>query len=142
MAYWVYLDSAIEVAIWCFLNVKRERGALITTHLGLVSRVSLLRELCHQKYSNTPHYCDPLDELLDQVEPLRIERNNIVHFLWKHNPTGEVAQALKITARGKLKDVLHQKTAAEINAVTDQVLDFTCEIQDLLREMFPHRKLP
>jgi len=144
VAYWAFLESSIEVAIWCFLNLKRERGALITTHMGLITRVDLLREICRQKYIKTPNYCDPLGGLLDQVESLRIERNNIVHFLWHHDPTGEInsATALKTTARVKLRTTLNQRTATEIHSTTNQVWHFTCELQGLLEAMFPHRKLP
>lgn len=143
-AYWAYLESTIEIAIWCFLNLKRERGALVTTHLGLVSRVSLLRELCHHKFTETPHYCEPLEELLNRVEELRIERNNIIHFLWRFDPNSnaETAEALRITARASLREVHHQRSATDINATTDQVWDFTSELQGLLEVMFPHRRLP
>ncbi|MBX3488291.1 hypothetical protein [Parvibaculum sp.] len=141
-AYWAYLESAVEIAIWTLLGVPRSKGAAITTHMGIVSRCDALRTLVSSEFSDNQALIDEINNLVSRIGTARIMRNNIVHAFWKHTPEGQEAAALKISARGKFKQTSVSYSLEDIVASTNTTFDLTSEIHAFLEVVFPDEKFP
>ncbi len=143
-AYWAYLESSVEVAIWCFLNRRREIGGMITADMGMISRINLLTSLAEAKFKSHPELAAPLKELLKRIDPARISRNNIIHNLWKYDnaATGKALGIIIKAKSGPLQERRRDYSVEEIEAVAEEAWDITSEMMGLLEVMFPNRKLP
>lgn len=141
-AYWAYLESATEVAIWTFLKVPRQLGAPVTTHMGMVSRCQALRALAVQCFDTKSTLFEKFDEMLKDIESARIKRNEIIHAFWHHTADGESAHHLRTTARGALKDEIKEITLTEIQDVTATASYLTVQLQAAIEVIFPDAPLP
>ena len=141
VVHWAYLENTAEIAIWCLLDLDDERGPYVTTHMGMVSRVNVIRQLFRQKIPENK-LRSLIEETLDKIKPLRIERNNIVHSMWKCAPGSDETETLKVSARGELKLSTAIKTAAEVEATTHRVFRTVDEIQTMIEVIFPNAHVP
>lgn len=144
-AYWGYLESAMEVVIWCFLKVPRFVGVAVTTHMGTVAREQALSTLAENTLRESePEVFDMFTKLLVEIEETRIARNAIVHAFWKHEPRADATEAhlLRITAKGKFKQSKHTMTVEQIKAATARTNSLMNQLQGFAEAMFPDADLP
>ncbi len=141
-AYWSYLESATEIAIWCFLGVPRHLGAAVTTHMGLVSRCQALRALAAYHFADLPEALSEFESLLSRIEGARVKRNAIIHAFWKHTVEGDRAPVLRISARGVFKQEENEISVGDIEAIIDTTTGLTGELQGCLEAVFPDAYLP
>jgi len=141
-AYWAYLESATEVAMWCFLGVPRDLGAPITTHMSLVSRCHALKILASRRFVNQTKVGEMFEELLGRIDKARIKRNTVIHALWGHTKEGTEAPVIKIVARGVFKEEISTYSLKQINAITDEICDITDNLQGCLEAVFTDAHLP
>lgn len=139
-AHWAYLEWVTEYAIWAALGINANQGSAITTHVGMVSRCQMILILIHQQFP--AGHCKPMEWLLGRIDKARVQRNDIIHFIWMHSRSGAAMSAIKITAKGKLKIDKREMTAGQIRAVTSEVFDLVSEMMGLLEDMYPTFEFP
>jgi hypothetical protein len=138
--YWGWLEITVQVGIWRLLGLTQERGAMLTSHIGLISLISILKMLTDDRYGEGSPRSRNLKAILDQIEPLRIERNSIVHSLWYHTTRPRralPAKSLKISAKGKLKMETKGRTESDIQEITTRIWEVTHELREFVQAKFP-----
>ena len=143
-AYWAYLESITEVIIWLFLDIPRSHGALLTTEIGMVSRVQALRRLAELRFFEDSPILKEFKEALGQIDQLRIRRNKYIHAFWRHEPNAEAlsVSALRITAKGNLKQVEEQVSIDELQKLVDEVANVTDSLMAFAEVVFHQATLP
>lgn len=144
VAYWAYLESAVEHVIWGLIGIPRKLGVALTTHIGMVSRCHMLGILAERQFPANSEILSDLTKLLDDIESARVKRNDLVHAFWKHDPTGtkREAEALKITARGQFKETHRVVPISEIKSLVDDVWELTTDLYALAKALIPDEEAP
>lgn len=139
--HYAYLESVIEISIWAFLNLVREDGALVTTHLGMVSKHDILNGLVMKRFDKDSPKLLFYQEQLKKVEEVRIERNKIVHGFYAYKKRGPIPR-LKTTARKGLKEEYSEVTLEQIDQVTFDAWSTVCNFMDAIDLEFPDYRAP
>jgi hypothetical protein len=140
VAHWGWLELRVQTALWLLLRISKRDGYILTTHMGLVSLVDALMMLSVERFGARHKRSTELGKILARIEPLRIERNNIVHNVWLAKSSGpEIADSMKISARGKLKFERKQRTARDIDKVTDEVCEVVRDLHSYLARNYPKK---
>src|SRR5262249_53705807 len=136
-AYWGWLEMCVDSTLWCLLAAEAEQGAAITTHVGILTKIDSIRILAGHKLARRPQRITQLEALLNRFDPLRIKRNNYVHYWWTYSPRRRAADGTRITAKGKLKVTNVKVSAQEIEETAYEVWHLTLDYQRFLQNTFP-----
>lgn len=91
-------EQLFESAIAGCLNLDVEYGAIVTTHMPMPLRFSILRSAAEIRIDDLD-VLDDLDELLDRVTKAFDKRNTVIHNQWYRDPETNALFAIKETAR-------------------------------------------
>jgi hypothetical protein len=74
---WSFLENQMSELIWALLGINVQKGRTVTTSMGAVSKIKMIRELA--KPLLPEERFNFLTVTLDYIDIFREDRNNIVH---------------------------------------------------------------
>jgi len=121
---WSALEHSVHCILWKLAGLNARTGRCITqyTALGIVwdSILSLSFELKVRQEQQ-----QAIKTLQSQCEPLRLDRNKVVHALWGVTATTNLSKgeltAVVATARGKLKIENKNYSVEDIYCLAEQI---------------------
>lgn len=129
---WSYLESIVETAIWELAYLGEDIGRAITTHVGMRTRLDMLRTLFRLR-SDDERAATKLDKLCDKIDRAARKRNELVHALWVRGEYGS-PMTLTVMARGTLQQEKGGKHAKEIESIAALIADRSRALQGLLED--------
>jgi hypothetical protein len=142
-AYWGWLEIAIEAAIWALLRVSNEKGAGVTTHLGTVTKLDILRTLARNRWQDEKEAAPAaLMRIAAEVEQLRIKRNGFTHYWWEYAPRKSRPEGVKRAAKGHFKITREKVHASDIQITTYLIWMATTDLLDWITAVYPKREFP
>jgi hypothetical protein len=142
--HWVWLESATEIVIWAFLKLDYFSGSAVTTHMGAVARIHLLKILATRDLSHVPVAQKKFLKILEMMEEARISRNNVIHALWKYEPNRKAKNIhmLKRSAKGVLRTDSKSVTLSVLRALAIDIHWLCCGLQGFVEAVFPGSYMP
>jgi hypothetical protein len=131
---WNHVEGAAERIVWLLARLDQNRGAAITTHMGIGPRLDAALTLARLEFPDAPATAR-LKELREPIRgPLYGKRNRIVHSRVLHLDTlgGGVSLRSEYKARGELKRSLEPATLDECKQASDEMLDSATALRDIL----------
>ena len=127
---WSRIEMAMEVAICGLYEVNPDRGLVLTSNIGLQSRVALLRILAKRGGIKDRSAAGDMLKLLTRIEQSYAKRNGAAHGVWSGTADPTMARRMSIRAKGsRLTCASDIVPASELHAVADELdvlrLDFS-----------------
>lgn len=121
------LDHTIEITIVELLHPNRKSAEKILKNWNQSRQVELVGTLLEDRF---PWYATEVQNFIAKIEAARSERNIIMHYLWG---AADVDGAAKLASRRPFRAPKEiTKTADEVGAVADAMLDITNKLYELL----------
>jgi hypothetical protein len=126
---WSHVEFGLSRVISRLCGVEFPESAILFTHMSVASRLHILRSV-----GNLPEFGEAVRELLnkvaDSIEHEQMDRDDIVHGLWRQNDRGNL-ECLKLSARGKkgLRSRLVQ--VSDVRAAGKRICSLVAEIYDV-----------
>lgn len=127
---WASLESIVQGVLWRLAGLDSRKGRCITQHVSFNiiwdSILSLAIEIPLSQKEQ-----EALTTLQKKCDPLRIERNNIVHAVWGITPDGlskGQLTAIVAKARKQLKIEQHSYSIEYVHEVANKINELSGEI--------------
>lgn len=119
---WGLLEGLIEAALWRALGVPYDVGRAITNQLQMRGKIDALCSVLNQ---TDPHLAEQFKPVGDFVQgSLSSTRNKYTHGFWARSPAKDSPDhVVKFNAKGSLVSIGGDVTAAEIKALSDDIMD-------------------
>lgn len=128
---WSALEQSVHRLLWCLANLETNVGRCVTQHIAFgtlwdsILALSIELELPSDQQRT-------LKELQARCEPLRLQRNEVVHAQWGITPKTDLSKgeltAIVVKARKKLKVELHNHTVEFMHGLANDISRLALEI--------------
>ena len=126
---WSHIEQAMEVAICNLYDINVDRGLVLTSNIGFISRVALLRILARRGAIKDKELAADMVEILKRISDGYSERNAAAHSVWSGTSDASVARRMSIRAKGdRLRcsnDLFHVDQLSALSGKLDKLrIDF------------------
>jgi hypothetical protein len=129
------LEHVITAAVWTLMGGDATPLRIMTIEMSSRQLRDAAEALAHERITDTT-LRDRFVALLKQAKKLEDERNRLTHTIWiLSGSTPGVPQTLKITAKGKLKEVLTDWPIDKLEASADDLFSLIDEIDTATRRI-------
>lgn len=136
---WSELEYWMMVAVVDLADVEDPYGRILATHMSNTAQVDAILACAKERHRKpekgeseysvlTDEQYDELLKLIAEVGRLRPKRNEIVHSLWLGGREKKGHPTYRATARREFKVIAGTKTAAEVDALADEILAVSGEL--------------
>jgi hypothetical protein len=142
---WSYVESAIEILLWCFLRLSRRSGKLLTTHLSMKMRMEALNLLASDHFlPDSPGNLNQFNQIISEVEQVQKKRNDFIHNLWRYEPDphAPAVHSMKVSAHGKFKEQINHILLSDIERTVSETTKLTEILRGTAEALFPDADLP
>ncbi|WP_096458168.1 hypothetical protein [Sulfurifustis variabilis] len=135
-AEWGYVESLVELLIWRLAKMPESIGYCITTHIGSVMRIDMLKTLAHETLSDQSIQ-DEIKSISAEFERLRIMRNDIIHSMWiRKDFFGSGAPvSLRVKAKGRVDMQTKVQNYEDIRKAASDMTALTVRIGSVLQKL-------
>jgi len=132
-AEWSMLEAVVSVAIWDYLILGRNDGLAVTSDLGSLAKIKMLRALALLRFENrNTEAAKKIKHITGQMEELNTKRNSYLHNLWEADHViGQMRGTRASTRDGRLKETplaVHfqelYESCVRIEGLVDELLMF------------------
>ena len=119
VANWAMVEDYLGSIIRFLMGREDNAGYAITLELSTIQRTNLITTLMHEARDQSAY--DDWQGILTALDPVRAERNELVHSVWSpHFAYGHVQ--FRMRARGKITGTFEARTAGDLLAASERIL--------------------
>jgi hypothetical protein len=136
---WAWLEETIQYFVWESLKVDHKVGLKITAEMQfgpLYKLATVLASDGHFEEIHQPPLFKWLKVLGDKLEPVRLERNDLVHRSWlRQNKNKKTIETLRIKKRTGVVQGAHLvRTTDEIKKVAQDIAQLHTKLVEILSD--------